>query len=47
MFARSSHRRSRKRSAPRAPGIPWWVYLLVVLIAVGAAALVIAALLEY
>lgn len=47
MFARSSHRRSRKRSAPKPPGIRWWVYVLVVIVAVAVAALVAAALLEF
>ena len=47
MFARSSHRRSRKRSAPKPPGIRWWAYVLVVIVALAVVALVVAALLEY
>ncbi len=47
MSGRSSHRRSRQRSAPKPPGLPWWVYAAVIVVALGVIALVAAALLEY
>ncbi|MFL0566948.1 hypothetical protein ACH0CG_14450 [Microbacterium sp. 179-I 1D1 NHS] len=47
MSGRSSHRRSRQRSAPKPPGLRWWAYAAVVVVAVGVIALVVAALLEY
>lgn len=47
MSARSSTRRRRKRSAPQPPGLPRWAYAVLVVVALGALALVVAALLEY
>lgn len=47
MSARSSLRRRRKRSAPRPPGLPRWTYAVLAVVALGALALVAAALLEY
>ena len=47
MSARSSLRRRRKRSAPKPPGLRWWAYAVLVVVALGAIALVVAALLEY
>ena len=47
MSARSSLRRRRKRSAPKPPGLRWWAYAVLVVVALGALALVVAALLEY
>ncbi|WP_413354318.1 hypothetical protein [Microbacterium sp. 1P06AB] len=47
MSGRSSHRRSRQRSAPKPPGLRWWAYAALVVVALGVIALVVAALLEY
>ncbi|MDT3331803.1 hypothetical protein Q9S78_14115 [Microbacterium sp. KSW-18] len=47
MSGRSSHRRSRQRSAPNPPGLRWWAYAALIVVALGAIILVIAALLEY
>ncbi|MCK6079030.1 hypothetical protein KZX37_00185 [Microbacterium sp. EYE_5] len=47
MFARASHRRSRKRSAPKPPGVRWWAYVILIAVAVVAAGLVVAAMLEF
>lgn len=44
MAARSSRSRSRRSPVPKAPGVRWWAYALVGVVAVAVAALCIAAL---
>ena len=44
MAARSSRTRSRRSPVPKAPGVRWWAYALVGVVAVAVAALCIAAL---